>query len=88
MVIDGRFYVRNTALGEELGCDRPRIIRVLIERHVEELTECDTAPQVGAQYTKRIAAQDETAAHYLNNGQALPIVRYSEASSTDIFLRR
>ncbi len=87
MVLDGCFYVRDTALGEKLGYDRPRKIRDLINRHVDELAEYDTAPQVGAQYTKRIVAQDETAAYYLNEDQALILIGHSDAPNAKAIKR-
>ncbi len=87
IVIDGQFYVRDTALGEKLGYGRDRKIRDLIDRHMDELSSYGTAPQRGAQYVKGNGAEGESVEYYLNEDHALIIIGYSKAPNAQAIKR-
>jgi hypothetical protein len=95
IVVDGAFHVRDVALAKKLGFDRPRKIRELIERHKGEIEQFGLTPQRGAPIVSGKGRVTEVQEYYLNERQALVIVRHSAtpnadaiyAEMMDVFLR-
>jgi hypothetical protein len=95
IVVDGAFHVRDVALAKKLGFARPRVIRELIERNQAEIASFGPSPQRTAMVDIGSGAKREVQETYLNQAQALVIVRHSAtpnadaiyAEMIDVFLR-
>lgn len=66
--------ILDTLLAKKLGMARPRKIRELIERNLDELSRYGTCPTAG-----RVVRGNEVAEYYLNEPQALLICIKSDA---------
>ncbi|PKR57466.1 hypothetical protein [Thalassospira lohafexi] len=64
-------------LGERLGFDRPRKIRDLVERNIEELKTYGSTPHRGAMITIGKGGQREVQEYWLNEEQALLICMFA-----------
>ncbi len=87
VIIDGQFYVRDTALGEKLGYGRDRKIRDLIDRHREELSTYGPMPQLGAMVEIGSGAERNVKANYLSEDHALVLIGHSSATNAQLIKR-
>jgi hypothetical protein len=79
MFVDGQFLVRDTDLARKLGFLRDRDIRKIIERSRTELEQEAPLRHRGAMVVVGSGAQREITEYFLNEGQALIIIGYSNA---------
>jgi hypothetical protein len=83
IIVDGEFLVRDTALARKLGFSRPRKIRELIEKHMDELLRYGPSPRYKTMVDIGSGARREIDAFRLNERQSLITVRWSSAPGAD-----